>query len=273
MDGRRRVSRRGLGIAAGAAVVGGGGWALTHRNPADSLIPSTLPGAGSEPHAWCADPSSLKRTGAIGSAELVYEVDQKATPMRFDPGFHSQLVRWLADWNTTSRYGGVQQLWSYGAHVAKDGCASWHANGRAFDFSRLRAGNTLLVSCRTDLWHEAAPERQRELARRYWTLAASLHLHFAYVLTVHFDALHANHIHVDNGISGSAMSRFDPTSRVQNQAVQAISQTIWGRPGQVSGEWSDTREQVGPVLAELGLRDLSKQTTWQAFLRASVARG
>ena len=172
-----------------------------------------------------------------------------------------------------SWHGSFREIWGYGAYVPKDDCHSWHAAGRGFDISRLRAGSTLLVSAREDLWHETTPERQVDLRRRYWTLGASLHLHLAYVLSHHFDDLHRNHFHVDNGVSGSAMSSFDRGSRVQIQAVQAICGSIWGRPGEVTGEWSDAKGQVSPVLDELGLRDLRKQQTWQAFLRASVARG
>ena len=193
--------------------------------------------------------------------------------MRIDGAFAAQLDRWLADWNATSRHPGATQLWSYGAHVTKDECRSWHANGRAFDISRLRAGDRLLVSARTDLWHTVDADQQERLRRRYWALTASLSLHFSYVLHHHFDPAHANHLHVDNAVSGNGMSRFEKRSRVQNQTVQAICQTLWGQPGEVTGEWSDTRAQAGPVLDRLGLSDLGRQESWQAFLRASVPRG
>ncbi|WP_203567695.1 extensin family protein [Aestuariimicrobium ganziense] len=274
----QRVSRRGLVLGTAGFGLGVLGGAAVLRRMADQAGPGVpWPTEGGDPaereQAECVDASSLLRTDTIGSARLVYEVNGRASSMGFDPGFHRQLTTWLADWNTTSRYRGVRDLWSYGAHVNKDGCRSWHASGRAFDISRLRAGDNLLVSCRTDLWHEVSPARRTDLTRRYWTLAASLHLHFAYVLTHHFDARHDNHIHVDNSVSGSGMSRFTTRSRVQNQAVQAICASIWGRGGDVTGEWNDARRQVTPVLDDLGLGNLTKQETWQRFLRASVARG
>jgi len=263
---RRRLLALGVG---GAAVVGGAvAYGLSRG---DGLWPGGPGGEAGQPR--CVDASSLQRSTSIGGSRLVYEVTQRATGFGFDAGFHTQLARWLADWNSTSRYRGVGEIWSYGAHVNKDGCASWHAAGRAFDISRLRAGRTLLVSCRTDLWPEVSPDQRAVLTRRYWTLAASLHLHFAYVLTHHFDDLHRNHIHVDNGVSGSDMSRFSTSSRVQTQAVQAICAAIWDRPGEVSGEWSDAKRQVAPVLDDLGVGRLTTQRHWQAFLRASVARG
>ena len=276
-DDRPQLKRRTLLAAGGAATATAAGAGLVEawrRFPLASATDAPWgTDAGEQPRASCVDPSSLLNTGRLGSAALVYEIDQKPQPMRFKAGFHTQLQRWLADWNTSSRYSGVRQVWSYGAYVPKDDCRSWHAEGRAFDISRLRSGDTLLVSCRADLWDEVDATRRATLTRRYWTLAASLHLHFAYVLTHHFDEAHRNHIHVDNGISGTGMSTFDRGSRVQNQAVQAVCLALWGREGEVSGEWSDTRTIAGPVLDQVGVSDLRKQATWQAFLRASVARG
>lgn len=269
------VSRRRVGqLVGGVAAAGLGGFVGYRALGSAGASPNPLPKIGvGEPHAKCVAASALPLVPRLGSATLVYEPTAQPAAMRFDPGFLEQLTRWLADFNTTSRYGRPRQIWSYGAHVIKQECASWHAEGRAFDFSRLRVGDKVLVSCREDLWHTATATQQASLRRRYWTLAASLHLHFAYVLTHHFDAAHRNHIHVDNGISGSGMSRFDPDSRVQNQAVQAICAEIWGRPGEVTGSWAEARHHVAPVLDQLGVRDLTKQQTWQAFLRASVQRG
>ncbi|GAA1389347.1 extensin family protein [Luteococcus peritonei] len=276
---RARLDRRHL-LIGGAGALGLGLLGTAAARAVEHGLPSSsdwVPGAGdggpAGPHASCVDASALTPSARIGRAKIIYEPSQTARTMRFDPGFLRQLERWMADWDATSRYGGATQLWSYGAHVLKDECRSWHANGRALDISRLRSGGQLLVSARTDLWAQAPAAQQARLRRRYWTLAASLHLHFAYVLTHHFDDLHRNHLHVDNALSGSGMSRFDRSSRVQNQAVQAICQTIWQRSGEISGEWADSRAQVGPVLDQLGLSDLRKQATWQAFLRASVERG
>lgn len=270
---RAAVSRRGA-LGAAALVVAAGAGALAWRSRRQG---GWRPGPGGkddgEPHAKCVDGGSLPEAGAIGAARIIYDETAKPRPMRFDEQFLGQLGRWLDDWNATSRYRGVDQVWSYGAWVVKGDCASWHAEGRAFDISRLRRGGENLVSARHDLWQKL-PEKQRVVwHRRYWTLAASLNLHCAYVLSYHFDDAHQNHLHVDNGISGAGMSRFNPESRVQNQSVQEICGAIWGRPGEITGHWADTQQQVGPVLAELGVRDLTKQATWQAFLRASVKRG
>ncbi|MGO4958470.1 hypothetical protein ACTQ49_14600, partial [Luteococcus sp. Sow4_B9] len=169
--------------------------------------------------------------------------------------------------------GSGSTLTSQGAYFPKDNCKSWHAAGRALDFAQLRRGNEVLVNCRTDLWPGQDEAIRTDLVRRYWTLAASLNLHFEYVLTHHFDDEHANHIHVDNGISGEGFSTFHRRSQVQNQSVQAICLALWGREGQVTGQWEDTEPMVSPVLDELQLGDLRGQENWHAFLRASVRRG
>ena len=94
------------------------------------------------------------------------------------------------------------------------------------------------------------------------------------MLTYRFDAAHANHIHVDNGMSGAGRSTFSGRSRVQNQAVQAICQYIWSLPAPDTGRWdAATRDAVRTVLEGLGVRgSLTNQEVWQEFLHASVAR-
>ena len=226
------------------------------------------------PHPRCVDKTSLARVGKVGRAQLVYELTQQPASFYCNRRFGSQLGEWLADWNARSRLQRPSHLWSYGMFVdGGDGCSSWHADGRAFDISRLRRNGKTIVSCRTDLWASAGVDRA-VLERRYWKLAASLHLHFAYVLTYHFDERHENHIHVDNSVSGKGMSRFDTASRVQNQAVAAISTHLWGLPTPVTGAWDDaTRDASRQVLRRLDVRpDLRRQDSWQAFLRASIAR-
>lgn len=226
-----------------------------------------------EPQATCVDGESLAQHDTVGAARIVYEVDQSATSMRFDAGFHRQLVAWLDDWQASNPYGPADQLWSQGAFYPKDGCASWHAAGRALDFARLKHGDDLLVTCRRDLWQGLSASDVETWEKRYWCLAASLNLHFEYVLTHLFDDEHVNHIHVDNGVSGSGASTFRSTSRVQNQSVQAICRTLWGVEGEVTGAWADTQRMSEGVLRSLRAGDLREQGHWQAFLRASVGRG
>ena len=267
---RQAVSRRTLLL---------GPLALPLAGCATSKVAATGPGDtsgdGSDRGRWCVDSSSMTQHGSIGSARLVYDVTGQASPFGFDEAFHRQLTRWLADWNQRSRYGAVQQIWTFGAYVeGGSNCHSYHAAGRALDIARLRSGGRTLVSCRTDLWGSMTASEQAGLNRRYWTLAASLHQHFAYVLTHYYDSAHDNHIHVDNGRSGGDMSVFDPESQVQCQAVQAISTHIWGRPAEVTGRWDDTGVVASVLLREVGRRgDLTRGDNWQALLGASVTRG
>jgi len=221
----------------------------------------------------CVDKESLTRRGSIGAATLIYEVSERAEPLYLDATFADRLEAWWASWNTLSRYGGATQMWNYGSYVTRD-CSSWHAAGRALDISRLRGDGNLLVSCRTDLWDDLPAARVAQLNREYWTLAASLHMYFAYVLTRYFDSAHANHIHVDNSGSGDQLSVFNPRSRVQNQAVQAIATHVWGIPTDVTGQWRDAEPVAGQMLQQLGLSgNLTRGDNWQLWLKASVTRG
>lgn len=274
---RRAVLAGAVGVgsmATGAAALGSLDWpsALASARAGTGPDGGQRAGAADGPHATCVDESSLLATGRIGRAALVYEVDRRPRTMAFDPGFHRQLVAWLDDWEANGSRPGTRQVWSYGAHVAKDGCRSWHAAGRAVDIAHLTDGDEVLVSARTDLWHTVGAARRRELERGYWALAASLHLHFAYVLTHHFDALHANHLHVDNGASGAGRSRVDATSRVQAQAVQGICRALWGVDGEVTGSWRDARRMAAGVQRSLRLGAVDTQAGWQGFLRASMRR-
>src|SRR5690606_1649254 len=133
----------------------------------------------------CTDRAAMTIFDHVGAAETVYEVNEAPTGFPIEPGFLAQVEKWQDDWLTTSGLPAHDQLWSYGAWVRDgSGCDSWHGAGRALDISRLRSGGTPIVSCREDLWAELDDVSQRDdHRRRYWSLAASLHLHFAYVLT------------------------------------------------------------------------------------------
>ena len=128
--------------------------------------------------------------------------------LRSTPGFAGQLDAWLAD--LAGDLGrAATRLRTYGTWT--DGgahCASWHDAGRAFDLARLRLADGSVVSCRYDLWRDRPAAELEAGLRSYWALAAGLHLHFAYVLTYLYNAQHHNHIHVDNGRSGPALSTF-----------------------------------------------------------------
>lgn len=221
--------------------------------------------------ASCVPVADTETYARLGEARLRYEVNDKPITLRMAPGFAGQLETWFRDWRDLT--GTAPDLvGTYGAWLPDDGrCDSWHYAGRAFDLSRLAIGGTDLVSCRYDTWGSGATTGR---LAGYWALAASLHLHFAYVLTYLYDDAHHNHIHVDNGVSGAGMSTFTGRSRVQNQAVQAICRYLWDRPVPLTGAWdAATRSGVADILSGLDLTGgLTHQETWQGLLRATVRR-
>jgi hypothetical protein len=95
------------------------------------------------------------------------------------------------------------------------------------------------------------------------------------VLTYLYDAQHHNHIHVDNGRSGSEPSTFSSRSPAQVQAVQGILTHLWDAPVEMTGRWDvATRDATEGVLRDLGLGDdLADRATWAEFLTAGVRRG
>ena len=235
----------------------------------------------SRERATCVNKGALTPIRRLGRVELIYEAGQnpaEADPSRFfiDDGFHAQLLTWQAFWEANSGFEPADQLWTYGVWTeARSACDSWHHSGRAFDLSRLRRGGRDQVSLRYDRFTDESPDRLARRLRDYWRLAASLHLHFAYVLSYLFDDEHLNHIHVDNGRSGTELSRFAPGSRVQVQAVQALCTYVWDLPVALTGRWDrPTRRASATVLDQLGMRgDVSDgQERWQSFLTASVRR-
>lgn len=93
-------------------------------------------------------------------------------------------------------------------------------------------------------------------------------------LRYRYNDRHANHLHVDDGRSGSRDSTFSPRSRVQVQAVQAVCTYLWDQPVELSGRWdAATRRAVGAVLEGLGLDDdLGATSAWPGLLAASAGR-
>jgi hypothetical protein len=236
------------------------------------------PGQGSDPDradATCVARHRLERRRTIARLPLVYEPTGARLDFWFDAGFAGQLDAWAAE--LTQHVGPVRQLATYGSWIDGRGqCDSWHNSGRAFDLARVMLTDGRVVSCRYDQWRTAPPADLEATRRLYWTVAAGLHLRFAYVLTYLYDAQHANHIHLDNGRSGADLSTFAPRSRVQVQAVQATLSYLWAEPVEITGRWdSATRAACRRVLDQLQIdAELTDGTEpWHSFLRGTVARG
>jgi hypothetical protein len=259
MDRRRLLA---LGGLTGAALLGG-----------CSLPQSFYGGAAERP--FCVARASLDPHRRMDGVPLVYEVNRSASRFFFEPGFFAQVQAWLAFYRALPGIGEVDQVWTYGSWI--DGgsrCDSWHHAGRAFDLARLLNAGRTVVSCRYDQWRLASGGELDAAQRSYWRLAAGLHLHFAHVLTYLYDGAHHNHIHLDNGRSGSDLSTLSTRSRVQVQAVQAICRYVWADPVEITGRWDGpTSRAARTVLERIGVSgDLDGSTpNWHAFLRASAA--
>lgn len=225
------------------------------------------PGPGVDEGPTCRTPGELVEFDHVGTGELRYDETSAATTMRAEPGFLAQLHAWADDWAVVSGLGAITSVTSFGAYVDK--CSSYHQIGQAFDVTAV-AHDGGEVSLRYDRW---GPGSAAEL-RDYWRLAASLHLHFGYTLAYPYDTAHHNHIHVDNIVSGDALSRFDERSGTQVQLVQHACRHVFGHDVEDTGTYDEqTKEAVRRVQSAAGLTvPLSEADGWHGFLRA-VARG
>ena len=166
--------------------------------------------------------ASLDSHRILAGLPLVYEVNRRRTAFRFDGAFFARLESW-AEGLVEVLPSRPKELWTYGSWTdGGSACDSWHNSGRAFDVARLPLVDGSVVSCRYDQWRTLGGARLDAARRRYWSLAAGLHLRFASVLTYLYNREHANHIHVDNGRSGNVDSTFSSRSQIQVQAVQAL---------------------------------------------------
>ena len=264
---RRRLLRLGAGLGVGLATAGAAGCGAVPD--LGRLTPERREGA------TCVPRSALDSHRSLAGLPLVYEPNQRRSTFRFDAGFYGRLEQW-ADGLGEVLPAAPRELSTYGSWT--DGgtaCDSWHHAGRAFDLARVRLVDGTEVSCRYDRWRSLEGARLDEARRRYWALAAGLHVRFAYVLTYLYDGQHANHVHVDNGRSADIDSTFSPRSTVQVQAVQAVCRYLWSQPLELTGRWdAATQRATGQVLDGLGLDDsLTATGSWPGFLNAAVARG
>lgn len=249
----------------GLGVTGLGAGALVGCSP-DAPRPA--------PDSYCVDRSQLITRRRLGGADLIYDITGRAQAFRFDAGFHGQLDAWLADYLKLSGIARPDRISTFGSWLdGEPQCDSWHDAGRAFDLSRLIAGGEVQVSCRYDIWKDYTGARLNLFRTRYWGLAASLHLHFAYVLTYLYNRTHHNHIHIDNGRSGDGPSEFSTRSPAQVQAVQGMLNHIWGERVEITGDWDRaTRTATGRVLeqTEVGGTVDDGVEHWHAFLRRTT---
>lgn len=268
-----RVTRRGLlGLGASLALSSAAGCTVGGAGSGsgdDGLSPPF-----SRERASCVPRGSLEEHRSLAGAPLIYEPSDGESSFWFEAGFYAALDAWAT--SLAEGRGSRPVRWfTYGSWTnGGSRCDSWHNSGRAFDLARVRLADETTVSCRYDQWRSGRPAELVRSQRAYWSLAAGLHQRFSYVLTYLYDASHANHIHVDNGRSGAAMSALSTRSQVQVQAVQAICTYLWDEPVELTGRWDATTRRAGQrVLERVGstgsLDDGFEQ--WQTFLGASAA--
>jgi len=195
---------------------------------------------------------------------------------RYDPMFYSRLETWFAFWrkNTPDHWTAPHRISLNGVYVAKPG---WHGQGRAMDVSRIDFTNTRLggysvgFDGRHNVWRSRTGSSLVTTRRLYWGTVASLNYHFAYVLHYNYNAEHDNHVHADNGVSGSGNSRFTSGSSTQNKFVQSTLNYIWGYSTSIDGRWGpQTDSNSRKALARAGVSgSLTSQANWLAFCRAS----
>jgi len=229
----------------------------------------------------CAEIGSLQSKPAIGSARLVYDESGRAQPFAFDAAFYAQLTAWLKDWQKRSGLPAADQIRTLGSWIdgSSQGCSSYHHAARAFDFTRLSRKGGVQVSGRYDVWGKYPAPRRRFWELRFWALAASLHEHFAYVVTYRKNEGHYNHIHIDNGGSGSQPAPFRTHWSTQAEAIQAICPIVWQVECPASGQWDDATDRASRTVLQRigvggGLGEATKKgaTRWQLFLRATTKR-
>lgn len=272
-----RLTRRGVLVLGGLGVAGlaGLGWGASQLLP-DAAQGTLTPEGRERPPADSVDRATLTAMARLGQARLTYEPTARAATYWASAAFVTRLQAWLVDY-TALTGARPDTLRSYGAWVGGSGHL-WHGAGRAFDIAGVNRGASVLASCRYDTWRTEAAASVARRQREYWRLAATLHLHFADVLTYLFDADHSNHIHVDTGRFGEAGTpRFLQRSAVQTQSVQAMLTHVWGVGGiETSGDYdSDTRDAATRVLADSGFDGELHDGTeaWAAFMRATARHG
>ena len=221
------------------------------------------PIGGGQPE--CRTPDELVSFDAIDGAPLSYEITGKKQSFQADPRFVEKLDDWADDWAGLSGLGKITGISTYGAYVDK--CPSMHAAGRAFDFGVVthKKGK---VSCRGDLWGDDAKR-----LRSYWRLAASLSAHFTYTLTLAYNDLHLNHIHVDDAVSEDEDPTFDKDSRAQCLVVQNVVTHVFGKKCPSTATYdAATKEAVRGIQRELGIKaPLAEPDGWRAFLRGAAS--
>jgi hypothetical protein len=210
-----------------------------------------------------------------------YEGDGRLRSFSYDDTFYSRVETWFQFFrvNTPIAWGPPFEIWCWGVFVDKGSCGtSFHKVGRAFDISRIYATDpatgtrSQVFNSRHDIWGDWTGSDLTTTRKRYWGTAASLHYHFRSTLTYFYDSDHDNHIHFDNGISGSSNTSFSSGSDSQVQHLQAALTYVWGETVGIDGIYGpQSTAAANRVITRIGRSGtLSTQANWLEFNRATL---
>lgn len=195
---------------------------------------------------------------------------------RYDPTFYSRLETWFAFWrkNTPDHWTAPHRICLNGVYVSKPG---WHGQGRAMDISRIDFTNTRVGTYnvgfdgRHNVWKYKTGTALTATRKLYWGTVASLNYHFRDVLHYNYNSEHDNHVHADNGISGSGNSTYSTGSNTQTKFIQSALNYIWGYGTTIDGLWGpQTDGNSRKALSRIGVSGgITAQSNWLAFCRAS----
>ena len=183
--------------------------------------------------------------------------------------FHQRLLVWRRDLDDLARrFGGLtgmDRIVTAGTFVDKPG---QHGLGQAFDLDQVRWANGAI----TPYWREHA-SGDRRVVRRYLALDAVCRRHFRWVLNGHYNAAHADHLHLDFGGGPVGLDR---TSRSETVFVQQVLNQHQGAGLAIDGQWGGrTQAAFDESCRRLGVAGspLTSRDAWRYWLFRSASCG
>lgn len=167
--------------------------------------------------------------------------------LTFNRTFFTQLDKWARNLDTRLREHAPRGVawWGEVGSMACHRPTAAHNRARGFDLCAVGLGDGTSIDANT------AHAGSRTDQRRYLGLTASLRRYFSTVLTVHYNAAHRDHLHIDD-LRGLAPLRSD--KRSDTALVQSAANLLGGERLTVDGTWSSrTEEAYGRLLDGFGL--------------------
>lgn len=177
-----------------------------------------------------------------------------AASQRFNATFYSKCAQWANDFEDlyNTWIGGSQTAWV--GHIGIYGhCdtskASMHHYGRAMDLCRVEMNDGWFADMNWS-WRQGTKHK-----RRYLAIAAYLRQYCKTILTHHYNADHADHIHFDDG---ETLVPISESSKSDTQLIQMACNLQNGESLTVDGDWGDATEAAfGRLRAKMKLNCLN----------------